>query len=80
MKVNIGKIIKDVVVDSEISVSGLARKIGCSRQNIYGIFKRKSIDTAMLLKLRKNLGYDFFKHFDASLEVNSSPKSRTKKA
>jgi len=59
----IGKIIENVFNDSGLSVSELARKIQTTRQNMYGIFKRKSIDTELLTRLGIALNYDFFPHF-----------------
>jgi len=63
MAIYIGKIIKEVFEDSGLSVSELARRIQTTRQNVYGIFERRSIDTALLLRLGEALNYDFFEHF-----------------
>ncbi len=40
--------------------SWLAKKINCDRTNVYKIFRRASIDTALLLRISAVLEYDFF--------------------
>ena len=60
MKIHIGEKIKQRAKELRIGPTELARKINTSKQNIYGIFKRESIDTGLLDKLTKALNYDFF--------------------
>ena len=48
----------------------LARRINTSKQNVYGIFNRTSIDTALLTKLSRVLDFDFFAYY--------SPKGSTR--
>lgn len=38
----------------------LGRRLGTSKQNVYGIFKRDSIDTELLHRIGTILGQDFF--------------------
>lgn len=38
----------------------LGRRLGTSKQNVYGIFKRDSIDTELLHRIGKILEQDFF--------------------
>ena len=60
MKIHIGEKIKQRAKELRIGPTELGRMINTSKQNIYGIFKRESIDTALLEKLGKALKYDFF--------------------
>jgi hypothetical protein len=46
-----------------IGPTELARKIKSSKQNVYNIYKRTSIDTELLARLSKVLDYDFFQHY-----------------
>ena len=41
----------------------LAKQIRTSKQNVYGIFGRSSINTALLQKLSKILEFDFFVYY-----------------
>lgn len=43
-----------------MSVSEFGRRINKSRENVYSIFKRKTIDTGLLSTISKVLDYDFF--------------------
>jgi len=63
MEIYIGKIIKEVFEDSGLSINELASRINNTRQNLYGIFERRTIDTGLLLRLRKPL----IIHFSAIL-------------
>lgn len=41
----------------------LARAIKTSKQNVYGIYLRETIDTGLLQKLGKALDFDFFVYY-----------------
>jgi len=60
MKIHIGERIKQRAKELRIGPTELGKIINTSKQNVYGIFKRESIDTALLEKLGKALKYDFF--------------------
>ena len=60
-KIHIGEIIKQELAGQGRSITWLANKIGCSRENLYKIFGRSWIHTDMLQKISIALGYDFFK-------------------
>ncbi len=60
MKMHIGEKIKARTKELRIGPTELAKTINTSKQNIYGIFKRESIDTALLEKISKALDFDFF--------------------
>ena len=61
--IHIGSIIKKRFDEQGVSVSWFARELCCDRTNIYSIFKRESIDTALLEKISIILHYDFFTHY-----------------
>lgn len=63
MKIHIGEKIKAQAKELRIGSTELSKSINTSKQNIYGIFKRESIDTALLQKFCKVLNYDFFTLF-----------------
>ncbi|MDR2064712.1 MAG: helix-turn-helix domain-containing protein [Prevotellaceae bacterium] len=62
-EVHIGNLIRQKVNQSSLTVTEFARLINKTRENVYDIFKRSSIDTALLLQISKVLDYNFFKHF-----------------
>jgi len=55
----IGIIIQKELVRQERSVSWFARKLNCSRENVYGIFKRENIDLLLLIRISKILNRNF---------------------
>ena len=63
MEVHIGEKIKETFTESGLSVTELARRIKTTRQNVYGIFERSSIDTALLTRLGRALIHNFFSYF-----------------
>lgn len=63
MEVHIGNFIKEVLQKKGINKSEFARRINTTPQNVYGIFKRKSIDTDTLRQISEVLNYDFFQYY-----------------
>lgn len=60
----------------------LGKLINTSKQNVYGIYKRKSVDTEMLRKLSKALNCDFFQYYlheNPSIVHESAPSYGKKK-
>ncbi len=70
--IHIGSIIKEKFEKHGASVSWFARQLCCDRTNIYSIFKRESIDTALLVKISIILDYDFFQHYSQDLNLTKS--------
>ena len=61
--IHIGSIIKEIFDKQQCSVSRFAKQLCCDRTNVYSIFKRESIDTALLEKISIILNHDFFQHY-----------------
>lgn len=56
----IGNLIKEELKRQERSISWFARKLACDRSNIYRLFQRESLDTALLKRISIILNHDFF--------------------
>jgi hypothetical protein len=69
--IHIGKKIKEEIYRQGVSVSGFAKKINRSRNVVYDIFERESIDTGLLNKIGKTLNCDFFSLYSAQKEYNT---------
>jgi hypothetical protein len=69
MDIHIGKLIKEKLKDNQIPVVKFASIINTTRENVYGIFKRKSIDTELLIKISKALQFNFFEPFYSELNI-----------
>jgi integrase len=63
MAINIGEKIKLRAKQLRIGPTELGKLIDTSKQNVYGIYKRKSIDAEILRKLSAALNYDFFEYY-----------------
>ena len=58
---NIGKHIHEILKKQGKSAAWLAKEIPCERTNVYNIFKRKSLDARLLMRISIILQHDFFK-------------------
>ncbi len=68
MAIHIGKKIKEELYKQGVSVSAFAKKINRSRNVVYDIFERESIDTALLNKIGLVLHIDFFNLYSEQKE------------
>ena len=62
--IHIGNLIEEEVYRQHRSVTWLAARLFCDRSNVYPIFKRKSIDTDLLLRISIVLEHNFFKYYE----------------
>lgn len=72
---HIGKLIEEELRRQGRSVSWFAEKLYCDRTNVYSIFKRKSLDTDLLLRISQILNYNFFNIFLSEFNECSSPSN-----
>lgn len=75
--VHIGDKIKHRAKELRIGPTEFAKLINSTKQNIYSIYNRKSLDTQLLEKISTALDYDFFK-FYADGKTSSNHKSSSK--
>ena len=59
-EIHIGKEIHEVFINRGLTITEFAKRINKSRENVYNIFTRKSIDTDLLLVISDVLRFDFF--------------------
>ena len=69
---NIGEKIESILRKQGRSAAWLATQIPCERTNVYNIFRRKSLDVRLLMKISQILEYDFFK----DLSEEAFPKKK----
>jgi predicted transcriptional regulator len=78
-KIHIGKIIKQKVEDSAMTIQEFADKIDCERSTVYHLFKLQSIDIEKLEKRSKALDYDFmfevYKYKKQKDKTRNSPQT-----
>jgi hypothetical protein len=77
MEIHIGSMIRLRAKELRIGPTELGSKINTSKQNVYGIYKRRSIDTRLLVKICVALDYDFFKYYTKSLLLSEAPSNES---
>ena len=61
--IEIGQKIKEVFDNRNMKLTDFADELGTVRQNVYRIFKKRHVDTGLLLKISQVLGYNFFQYY-----------------
>jgi plasmid maintenance system antidote protein VapI len=71
MSIHIGNIIRETVKRKGIRVTSFANEINCSRRNVYEIFRKKNIDTELLLVINEKLGENLFLYYLTENELSN---------
>ena len=61
--VAIGPKIQEVFERKNLKLSDFADELGTVRQNVYRIFKKKDLDTGLLMKVSEVLNHNFFHYY-----------------
>jgi len=75
-EIHIGKLIKAQFDNSNMTIVKFAKAINKSRNNVYDIFERSSIDTELLNKIGHVLKYDFFQHYTKPKKKSPTTRAR----
>lgn len=71
-KIHIGSIIKKVFEHSGMSITEFARRINCTRPNVYSIFERHDIGVEQLIEISIALNHNFLDDIYEQTCLNSS--------
>ena len=72
--IHIGQLIQEQLKADRRSVSWLAEQIPCTRNHLYKIFRKPSIDCALLLRISQAMQFNFFRYYGA--EVAKTMRNR----
>lgn len=61
--VEIGQKIKEVFDNRHMKLTDFADELGTVRQNVYRIFRKRHLDTGLLLKISQVLNHNFFQYY-----------------
>jgi transcriptional regulator with XRE-family HTH domain len=61
--VEIGQKIKEIFDARNMKLTEFADELGTVRQNVYRIFKKRHVDTGLLLKISQVLHHNFFQYY-----------------
>lgn len=73
-EIHIGRLIQKQLKADKRSVSWLAAQIPCTRNHLYKIFRKDSLDCALLLRISQAMQFNFFRYYAA--EVAKGMKER----
>lgn len=62
---HIGKCIKEQLAQKGKSTVWLAEQLGYHRTNLYKLYDKPTIDTGILLRVSKIIGYNFFHLYES---------------
>ena len=63
--IHIGHLIQTQLKADQRSASWLAREIGCSRNHLYKVFRKSSLDGELLLRISLAMMFNFFQYYTA---------------
>lgn len=63
--IHVGQLIKAQLKADQRSASWLAREIGCTRNHVYKIFNKPSLEGDLLLKISIAMSFNFFQYYMA---------------
>ena len=72
--IQLGSIIKQKFQETSITVEEFAEKINCERTTVYDVFKRKSVDSELLIKISEALNFDFYNEIYFNKQTNNFSK------
>jgi transcriptional regulator with XRE-family HTH domain len=75
MKIDIGQKIKEVFDARNMKLTDFADELGTVRQNVYRIFKKRHLDTGLLLKISQVLNHNFFQYYVELPQSKDDPDS-----
>jgi len=75
--VEIGQKIKEVFDSRHMKLTDFADELGTVRQNVYRIFRKRHLDTGLLLKISQVLHHNFFEYYVERQEDSMSNENLT---
>lgn len=67
---HIGHLIQEQLRKDQRSVGWLSRQIPCSRNHVYKIFNKPSLDSDMILRISNAMNFNFFQYYTAEFLEN----------
>jgi plasmid maintenance system antidote protein VapI len=64
--IHIGHLIQTQLKADQRSVGWLSREIGCTRNHVYKIFNKSSLDSDLIIRISKAMNFNFFQYYTAA--------------
>ena len=68
--IHIGHLIHEQLKADQRSVGWLSREIGCTRNHVYKIFNKPSLDSDLILRISKAMHFNFFQYYSRAFLDN----------
>ena len=68
--IHIGHLVQAQLKADLRSASWLAREIGCTRNHVYKIFNKPSLDANLILRISIAMSFNFFQYYTAAFLEN----------
>lgn len=68
--IHIGHLIQAQLKADKRSVGWLSREIGCTRNHVYKIFNKSSLDSDLIFRISKAMNFNFFQYYTAAFLEN----------
>lgn len=65
---HMGNLIRQRMKEKQISVVLMAKHLSCSRNNVYKLLNKYSMDTEVLVKISRLLDFDFFELYSKEIQ------------
>jgi hypothetical protein len=69
-ELHIGHLVQEQLRKDKRSVGWLSREIGCTRNHVYKIFNKASMDCELLLRISISMNFNFFQYYTAEFLEN----------
>jgi transcriptional regulator with XRE-family HTH domain len=69
-RIEIGQKIKEVFDSRHMKLTDFADELGTVRQNVYRIFRKRHLDTELLIRISQVLDHNFFQYYSGAPEEN----------
>lgn len=77
MGVNVGQLVKQVMIEKRMKVGDLAKKVGYHIGSMSRVFGYEHISTSLLVRISVAMEYDFFSHFSEDLKMAGKEKEKS---
>ena len=64
--IHIGHLIQEQLKVDQRSVGWLAREIGCTRNHVYKIFSKFTLDSDLIFRISKAMNFNFFQYYTSA--------------
>ena len=68
MSIHVGQLIQHTLHEQGRSVTWFATQLCCTRPNVYKIYQKESIDSALMFRISQILQHDFFLDFSQAFK------------